>query len=240
MPAAKTPKKKTAPKKGVSSTKIVTTKTPNAQAVALIDVPLAERRMKRAAEEAVRVLEHLQNLKIETADQYESACVFLKSVKDHYKEFDAERKASVDPLNKEVKRINGNYKAPLTSLELATKQLENKLELFRAQQRQLAAKTAEKEAAAYEKAGLTDMAEDVRSMVLAKAVPQIAGQTVREYWSAELDDLNELVQAVAAGKYPLEALQANEVYLNGQARATKDASKAPPGVRFVSREGTSG
>ena len=50
------------------------------------------------------------------------------------------------------------------------------------------------------------------------AAPKVAGVSFRETWSAEVTDFLALVRAVAVGQAPVDALQANMVYLNDQAR----------------------
>jgi hypothetical protein len=52
-------------------------------------------------------------------------------------------------------------------------------------------------------------------------------------YSAEVTNLLELVQAVAAGQAPLEALQAETKFLGAQARAFKKAGQLYPGVMAV-------
>lgn len=64
-----------------------------------------------------------------------------------------------------------------------------------------------------------------------KMVPKVdgAGDSTR-YW-AEIDNLMELVKAVAAGRAPLDAIEANMVYLNAKARKEKEAMSVP-GVKL--------
>jgi len=65
------------------------------------------------------------------------------------------------------------------------------------------------------------------------AAPQKAqGTSIRDYYSAEVTDLPTLVKAVAEGKAPIEAVQANMTYLNGKARLEKGSMKIP-GVQAV-------
>ncbi len=59
---------------------------------------------------------------------------------------------------------------------------------------------------------------------------------VRDYWYADVTDLMVLVKAVADGKVPLAAVEANMVYLNGRADLEESAMKIP-GVVANSREG---
>src|SRR5688572_2580422 len=69
-------------------------------------------------------------------------------------------------------------------------------------------------------------------VVLPRQVPKVSGIAMRQTWSAQVVSLMELVKAVAAGKVPIMALQANTTFLNQQARSMKSALNYP-GVRAV-------
>jgi len=58
------------------------------------------------------------------------------------------------------------------------------------------------------------------------------GVSYRDVWGAEVVSLTELVKAVAAGKAPLNALQANESYLGQWARMSK-GTESLPGVKVT-------
>lgn len=55
----------------------------------------------------------------------------------------------------------------------------------------------------------------------------IEGVALVEYWSAEVTDLMQLVQAVAAGRAPLAALQADMRFLDAQAETLHDLLSYP-------------
>lgn len=61
---------------------------------------------------------------------------------------------------------------------------------------------------------------------------KVAGISMRDVWGAEVTDLKALVQAVAAGTVPLEAIAADIKFLGNQARALK-GNLNYPGVRAV-------
>lgn len=65
-------------------------------------------------------------------------------------------------------------------------------------------------------------------------VPAGFGTAIRKTWSAEVVDLMALVKAVASGKVPLTAIEANMTFLNGQARALKNLL-AYDGVRAIEK-----
>jgi hypothetical protein len=66
----------------------------------------------------------------------------------------------------------------------------------------------------------------------APQITKVSGISMTERWSSQVDDLMELVKAVAAGTVPLEALEANTKFLDNQARALK-ANMKYAGVRAV-------
>ena len=68
--------------------------------------------------------------------------------------------------------------------------------------------------------------------------PKVAGISHSISYRAEVEDLDALVKAVAEGRAPKEAVVANVVYLNGLARAQKDAFSIP-GVKVIASRGTS-
>jgi hypothetical protein len=67
------------------------------------------------------------------------------------------------------------------------------------------------------------------------ATPQTKGISMREEWKCEVSNLMELVKAIAAGKVPLGAIKANDVFLGQQARSLKAEMKYP-GVRVWSQK----
>lgn len=67
-----------------------------------------------------------------------------------------------------------------------------------------------------------------------KTTPTGFGNATRRTWGAEVTDLMALVKAVAAGTVPIQTLEANTVFLNGQARMLK-AALSYPGVRAVEK-----
>lgn len=68
------------------------------------------------------------------------------------------------------------------------------------------------------------------------SIPKVEGISYQVTWKAEVVDLAALVQAVAAARAPLKTLKADEVVLNGMARALKEALNLP-GVRSVATRG---
>lgn len=74
------------------------------------------------------------------------------------------------------------------------------------------------------------VAATVTAAPIAQLPVRTAGTSVRTNYSAQVDDLMELVKSVAEGKAPLEAIMANDKFLNAQAKAFKKAGPLYPGV----------
>lgn len=91
-----------------------------------------------------------------------------------------------------------------------------------------AAQAAELQAAA---AAMT--AQVVTATPAVEAPAKVTGISGRVTYSAEVTNLMELVQAVAAGQAPIECLQADTKFLGAQARAFKKAGQLYPGVMAV-------
>lgn len=72
-------------------------------------------------------------------------------------------------------------------------------------------------------------------MVQTAVAPQIAGKVSRKTYKAQVTNLRELVVAVAKGTAPLEAVKADEVFLNRQAVSYREGL-AYPGVAVVANE----
>ena len=97
-----------------------------------------------------------------------------------------------------------------------------------------------REAEEAEKAGASQKAVDriltqsttTPAPLVTPTLQRASGVSVREQWSAEVTSLMQLVQAVARGKVPIQALTANTTFLNQQARSLKGTMNIP-GVRSV-------
>jgi len=72
-------------------------------------------------------------------------------------------------------------------------------------------------------------------MVQTTVAPQMAGKVSRKTYKATVTSLKELVAAVAKGIVPIEALQADQVFLNRQAVSYREGLNYP-GVNVVATE----
>ena len=94
--------------------------------------------------------------------------------------------------------------------------------------------------AAQQQAAVTAMTAQVVTMApVVEAPAKVTGISGRVTYSAEVTNLMELVQAVAAGTAPIECLQADAKFLGAQARAFKKAGQLYPGVMAVAERSIS-
>ena len=70
----------------------------------------------------------------------------------------------------------------------------------------------------------------VTAVPVAEAPRSVSGLSGRVTYSAKVEDLMKLLQAVVDGKAPIEAVTADEKFLGAQARAFKKAGELYPGV----------
>lgn len=98
---------------------------------------------------------------------------------------------------------------------------------------------AEAEAAQQQAAVAAMTAQVVTAAPAVEAPAKVTGISGRMTYSAEVTDLLALVQAVAAGTAPLEAIQADTKFLGAQARAFKKAGQLYPGVMAVAERSIS-
>jgi len=153
-----------------------------------------------------------------------------------YKADYAERDRYLAPLEE----AEALLKKPLGEWQAAEKRKQEEAQrALEAQARKEAeeAQIAQAEAAAA--AGNKEMAEEIISqptvaapVVAPKIVPKVAGLSFRDSYSAQVTDLKALLKGVLEGTVPMAAIEANQSFLNTQARALKAELKYP-GVRVL-------
>jgi hypothetical protein len=119
----------------------------------------------------------------------------------------------------------------------AEQEAREKAELEKLERAQQLAEAGNMEAAA----AVVDEEVEIRHISTAslgvKEVAKVAGVSVRRLWYAEVTDLMALVVAVAQGRVPLQAIEANLPFLNKQAQAFMDTSALNyPGVKVIDRD----
>ena len=154
-----------------------------------------------------------------------------------HKEAVAQRKKHEEPL----KEAEGLIKARMGTWQRA-EELRARVEAARqaAEAQRLDEEARLREAEALERAGETEAAERVIDEPPPAPppppptrVPKVSGISGRDVWHAEVTNLMELVQAVAAGKVPLAAVEPSTKVIGQQARSLKSEMKWP-GVRVWS------
>jgi hypothetical protein len=210
------------------------------------------------AETVNEAMTNAQSYTIDSTDVLAVANDDLRDIARAVKEMDELRTSYVKPLNDEVKFINDAFRPHIEGMKQARGILEPKIIAF---QRAEATRVAEEqrkanEAAAAERRRLEEQARDAQAkgdeetasaLVVAAEVmvaPVVTktyttkgtGTSSRSTWSAEVTNLLELVQYVAANPQFIGLLQANQVALNGQAKSLKAAMQIP-GVKPVETTG---
>jgi len=198
-----------------------------------------------------------KSLAISTREDYEIGQIYMGRIKQRIKMLEEERMAQTRPLDESKKRIIDFFRGPIQKLDDAKNYLNQIMVKWaeeqeikrREEERRLqeeARKRAEEEAlqAALEAeaAGEQQEAEAILKeevyvppVKVNSFIPKSKESHIRETWSAEVVDLLDLVRAIGLGKAPLQAVQADMAFLNGQARAYKQALNIP-GVKAVSRK----
>lgn len=162
----------------------------------------------------------------------------VETARNLHKSLVAKRDAMLVPVGERKNALRQDMKAFEDAQERIRREVQAKAE---AEARKLAEEAALAQAVALEQSGDKVAADAViaapvvsPSVYIPKTTPAGFGAATRRTWSAEVVDLMNLVKAVAVGAVPIQALEANAVYLNGQARMLKSALNYP-GVRAVEK-----
>jgi hypothetical protein len=213
--------------------------------------------VQKSTETALTIIDGIKSLTITSRDDYEYAQMGMKEVKDRIKTLEEIRMSQTRPLDESKKRIIDFFRAPLQKLNDAKEYLnqimvrwaEDQERIRREEERRLqeeARKRAEEEALRQaieaEEAGEKEEAEQIMAepvyvppIKVVSEIPKSKESHIRETWSAEGIDLMATVKAIAEGKAPLQAIEYDMTFLNGQARSYKQSLNIP-GVRAVSKK----
>jgi hypothetical protein len=192
----------------------------------------------------------------ESAEQATQAGRVLQAAQKERENYFKYVKGQIDAVKKPVLEAE---KEDVGTIKVAKERLGEQLTVYNHKQEQIRIEEERKareaaEAAAREEAlnraveldlaGEHDAAEDVLQepaampVVVRSVTPaRVAGQVSKVKYTAEVTSLMTLVKAVAEGKVPLHAVQANMSYLNSRASDDKELF-AIPGVRSIKSEGT--
>ena len=144
----------------------------------------------------------------------------------------AQRGKIEEPLIQAEALIKSRIGTFLIAEEAKRKEEERRLHLIaeqEAENRRLADALAAEAEGDFEEAEaiLKELPAFVPPPIVPRTVEPGGGISMREVWSCNVTDLKALVEAVAKGRVPLMALQANTVFLGQQARSMKGELRYP-------------
>ena len=198
-----------------------------------------------SAEEAVKYGRLLQNGTKETEDFFKKIKQMIDAIKKPVLQAEKDDQALID---KEKARLAGELTEYRAKVEAERREAQRKAEeeaaaIAKAEQERLEREAREEQlklAVELDLAGDHEQAESVLNetvvvepivaapvVVQAAAPARFAGSTGRVNYSAKVTDLKALVRAIAEGKAPLESVQANDTFINQQARAFKEGFNMP-------------
>lgn len=208
-------------------------------------------------ESALTVIDMAKNISIVSIDNYKLGQELMSDIKGRIKTLEEIRMGQTRPLDESKKKIMDFFRVPIQKLEDARAHLNNIMVNWvqeqetkrREEERKLqeaARKRAEEEtlqaAIEAEAAGDKQEAESiiqepvyVPPIRVISEVPKSKESHIRETWSAEGIDLMATVKAIAEGKAPVQSVQYDMTFLNGQARSYKQNLNIP-GVRAINKK----
>jgi len=202
------------------------------------------------------VLDSARACKIKTQDQYEAVAAELQRIAALKKQVEAERVGITGHIDSAKKAVQQFFKGPAEFLADAEKLLKDAMAAYlqdlEVKAAKKAAATTDKVAELYDQAdaaqragdhaGATKLRARAARLGTLNAAPdtKVDGIAASDTYSAQVADLMELVKAIAKGKAPIEAISANESWLNKQAQQLKHDFKLPgvqlvPGKRIAAR-----
>jgi hypothetical protein len=209
--------------------------------------------VKALAQQAEDMFASAETFKVATAVDYQQAAESLKAVKSRQKQLTSLRETITKPMLAALEAARDLFRRPealLVNAEAILKRAMKEYDEAREEERREAQRKLD-EAAERERRRLEQQAEraaakgnaekaaelqERAAMTVAPIAqqdrPSLAGISRRETWHAEVTDFRALVRGVADGSVPLAALQANQKFLNGQARALRSELRYA-GVRAV-------
>lgn len=158
-----------------------------------MDLAQKEKLAQDAADESEGMLSMLHSFEVTTKDSFEECAAILKDVTGRIKFLDEERKVSVEPLNQEVKRINGWFKPALDRLKEIQTTIKSAMGRYEVRQREeqqrlMAAAAAEAQRVLATNPEGMASAQALVTQAAAAQAPQVAGVSGREVWSWEVVD----------------------------------------------------
>jgi len=208
-------------------------------------------------QKALTIIEEAHLVAVTDSETYTNAGILWKSIKDlkkkvsdHHEEIISlahqTHKKAIAQRDKILVPLTGAGKSVKTAMETYDREQERIRQEQERRLREIARKEEEdrqlEEALEAEQNGEQEEAEAILEepayvppVVVPKTTPKLKeGPVYRPIWQYEVIDFLALVKAVASGKAPILALQANNVFLGQQARSLKDTMKIS-GVRVFSK-----
>jgi hypothetical protein len=187
--------------------------------------------------EFLRAIKGLQKKVNETFDP------IIESARKTWKESLSKKDLHFEPLEQAEKIVKTKRLEYFDEQERITREKQEKLEREARAEEERKRKALEERARKAEEAGKADKAEELRlkaeevrveAPIVQPRVENIKGESIREQWYAEVNDLLALVKAIAEGKAPITFIEANVPMLNKQAVSMKN-TWSYPGVVFKSK-----
>ena len=213
---------------------------------------------KEADSRAVMTLEKVRTLKIGNNDAYVMAGHFRRAIKDGIKEIESQHDDNIRRWHEgHRKAISERDERLLPYMQAETilgrKLLNYKREQDRLQieeikriREELAKQEEERrlaEAIEAEVAGDKETAEELISapieippVILPKATPKLERTAIKTHWKCEVVDIRALLLGVLNDSVPMQAIEANTIFLGQMVRTLKKEMRYP-GVKVWSEEG---
>lgn len=200
-------------------------------------------------QEAATLAARATAIQVVDAPSYEAAAGELLGVTAYLKRVDDLCDGAIEAghqAHKAALAVKAKLTGPAQAFQRATKmamatwqqaeqaRLDAAARAAEAEQRRLEEDARVAEAAQLEQAGDGETAVAVLAtpafvppVIAPRAAPKVAGVTTHQVWKAVCSDLLTLVRAIAAGKAPLNLVQANQPAINAQVRLTKGDTNVP-------------
>ena len=178
------------------------------------------------------LLKKWSDFPVKTAEDFEKSAMAVKDFASLRKEL----KSLVDPEIKAAKAAYDEkrdaYKAVDSVIADGEIAIRDNLEAYTIAHRKAQEKAIEK--------ALSSGNDTKAATIAAKPyVPEVTGLSFTERWHAEVVDLQALLKAIISGKVSTEAVEANLVFLNTIARASKSEDIGIPGVKGIKETSSS-
>lgn len=159
----------------------------------MVNLAQKEKLAQDAANESESMLALLHSFEVTTKESFEECAAILKDVTGRIKFLDEERKISVEPLNHEVKRINGWFKPALDRLKDIQTTIKSAMARYEVRQREEQQRLMAAAAAEAQRVLVTNPegmagAQALVTQAAAAQAPTVSGVSGREVWTWEVVD----------------------------------------------------